>query len=86
MNIEHVIRNFASAGDRLPRASMQWALDNWDIAGPAFVEWAGWCMTPDFLFGDATLTEKSNFMRFRAPIRFAHTAIATSLSGKTVEK
>ena len=38
MNIEHVIRNFASAGDRLPRASMQWALDNWDIVGPAFVE------------------------------------------------
>ena len=42
-----------------------------DMPGPAFIEWAGWCMTPEFLFGDATLTEKSNFALYRAPIRFA---------------
>ncbi|NJO24398.1 MAG: alpha/beta hydrolase [Sphingomonadales bacterium] len=42
-----------------------------DMPGPAFVEWAGWCMTPDFLFGDATLAERSNFARYRGPVRFA---------------
>ena len=42
-----------------------------DMPGPAFVEWAGWCMTPDFLFADDTLAERSNFARYRAPVRFA---------------
>jgi len=42
-----------------------------DMPGPAFLEWRRWCMTPDFLFGDDALTEKSNFARFNAPIRFA---------------
>ena len=42
-----------------------------DMPAPAFLEWRNWCMTPDFLFGDATLSERSNFARFRAPVRFA---------------
>lgn len=42
-----------------------------DMPGPAFIEWAGWCMTPEFLFSDKTLVETSNYARFRAPIRFA---------------
>jgi predicted alpha/beta hydrolase len=41
-----------------------------DMPAPAFIEWVQWCMTPDFLFGDATLAEQSNFARFRAPVRF----------------
>src|SRR5262245_42229086 len=42
-----------------------------DMPAPAFIEWAGWCMTPDFLFGDPTLAEIANVARFRAPVRFA---------------
>ena len=42
-----------------------------DMPGPAFLEWRRWCMTPDFLFGDRTLTETFNFARFSAPVRFA---------------
>ena len=42
-----------------------------DMPGPAFIEWAGWCMQPDFLFGDATFPERANVATFRAPIRFA---------------
>jgi predicted alpha/beta hydrolase len=41
-----------------------------NMPAPAFIEWVHWCMTPDFLFGDATLAERSNFARFRAPVRF----------------
>jgi predicted alpha/beta hydrolase len=42
-----------------------------DLPGPAFLEWMGWCMEPEFLFGDETLPERRNFARLRAPIRFA---------------
>jgi predicted alpha/beta hydrolase len=42
-----------------------------DMPGPAFVEWARWCMDPDFFFGDPTLKEVEHFAHFRAPIRFA---------------
>lgn len=42
-----------------------------DMPGPAFIEWAGWCMTPGFLFDDETLAERSNFANYRAPVRFA---------------
>ena len=38
MNIDDVIRDFAQAGSDLPRASMQWALENWDVAAPRFIE------------------------------------------------
>jgi predicted alpha/beta hydrolase len=31
-------------------------------------------MTPDFLFGDATLPERANVARFTAPVRFAQIA------------
>jgi predicted alpha/beta hydrolase len=41
-----------------------------DMPGPAFVEWAGWCMHPDFLFSDAGLKEVEHLARFRAPICF----------------
>lgn len=41
-----------------------------DMPAPAFIEWAGWCMTPDFFFGDPTMTNLDNVARFRAPIRF----------------
>lgn len=36
MTIDDVIRDFATTGSTLPRASMQWALDNWDEAYPRF--------------------------------------------------
>ena len=36
-NVDDVIRDFATAGADLPRASMRWALDHWDMAGPHFV-------------------------------------------------
>lgn len=42
-----------------------------DMPGKAFVEWAGWCMHPDFLFSDRTLQEVEHFAHFRAPICFA---------------
>jgi predicted alpha/beta hydrolase len=45
-----------------------------DLPGPAFLEWMGWCMEPEFLFGDETLPERRNFSRFRAPIRFVQIA------------
>ena len=38
-----------------------------DMPAPAFIEWVGWCMTPDFLFGDETLARASQ----RSPA-FAH--------------
>ena len=41
-----------------------------DMPGPAFLEWSRWCMTPDFLFGDATLGETAHFAHLRAPVRF----------------
>jgi predicted alpha/beta hydrolase len=40
-----------------------------DMPGPAYLEWTGWCMTPGFLFDDATLPERSNFARLTAPLR-----------------
>jgi predicted alpha/beta hydrolase len=40
-----------------------------DMPGPAFLEWRGWCMTPDFLFGDASLGERANFASLTAPLR-----------------
>jgi predicted alpha/beta hydrolase len=40
-----------------------------DLPGPAFLEWTSWCMTPQFLFGDATLPERANFQHFTAPMR-----------------
>ena len=40
-----------------------------DLPAPAFLEWTRWCMTPEFLFGDATLAERVNFPRFAAPLR-----------------
>jgi predicted alpha/beta hydrolase len=42
-----------------------------DMPAPAFIEWVGWCMTPNFFFGDETLAERANVARFRAPVRFA---------------
>jgi predicted alpha/beta hydrolase len=45
-----------------------------DLPGPAFLEWMGWCMQPEFLFGDETLPERRHFAAFRAPIRFAQVA------------
>jgi hypothetical protein len=38
MNTDDVIRDFATTGGTLPRASMQWALENWDAAVPRFIE------------------------------------------------
>jgi hypothetical protein len=37
VTIEDVIRDFATTGSTLPRASMQWALDHWDEAAPALI-------------------------------------------------
>ena len=41
-----------------------------DMPAPAFREWRRWCLDRDFVFGDATLAERSNVAAFRAPIRF----------------
>jgi uncharacterized protein len=38
VNVDDAIRDFAAAEHELPRDSMLWALDNWPIAGPRFVE------------------------------------------------
>jgi uncharacterized protein len=38
MNIDDVINDFAGVESDLPKASMQWAVDNWDIALPRFQE------------------------------------------------
>jgi uncharacterized protein len=35
--IEDVLRELATGGRCLPRSAMQWALDNWHIAGPRFL-------------------------------------------------
>jgi hypothetical protein len=37
MTSEDMIRDFATTGCDLPRASMRWALDHWDEAGPALI-------------------------------------------------
>src|SRR4029078_4362689 len=42
-----------------------------DMPGPAFLEWGGWCMQPEFIFSDPTLTETKHLAHFPAPIRFA---------------
>jgi hypothetical protein len=38
MTIDDVIEDFGATGHTLPRASMQWALDNWALAAPRFLE------------------------------------------------
>lgn len=45
-----------------------------DMPAPAFLEWRRWCMTPGFLFDDATLPERGNFLLLRAPLRVAQIA------------
>jgi len=45
-----------------------------DMPGPAFLEWRRWCMTPEFLFADATLAERANFAGLRAPLRVVQIA------------
>jgi hypothetical protein len=37
MTIVEVIQDFGTTGSTLPRASMQWALDNWDEAAPGLI-------------------------------------------------
>src|SRR5437899_1169487 len=37
VNVDDLITDFAATGNTLPRASMQWALDNWDEASLRFV-------------------------------------------------
>ncbi len=36
-----------------------WLMGGEDMPGPAFLEWTRWCMEPEFIFGDPTLTEVS---------------------------
>jgi hypothetical protein len=38
MIIDDVIRDLGTTGSTLPRASMQWALDHWEEAGPGFIK------------------------------------------------
>ena len=38
MTIDDVIEDFGATGHTLPRASMQWALENWALAAPRFLE------------------------------------------------
>jgi predicted alpha/beta hydrolase len=41
-----------------------------DLPKGVLLEWARWCMTPKFLFGDDTLPERRHFKTLRAPVRF----------------
>lgn len=36
MDIEQVLHDFAVAGDNLPKDSIRWALEHWDVAAPRF--------------------------------------------------
>jgi predicted alpha/beta hydrolase len=42
-----------------------------NMPGPAFLEWTRWCMMPEFIFGDPTLSEVRHFATLKAPVRFA---------------
>jgi predicted alpha/beta hydrolase len=42
-----------------------------NMPGPAFLEWARWCMTREFIFADPTLREVRHFATLKAPVRFA---------------
>jgi predicted alpha/beta hydrolase len=42
-----------------------------NMPAPAFLEWTRWCMLPDFIFGDPTLSEVRHFATLKAPVRFA---------------
>jgi predicted alpha/beta hydrolase len=42
-----------------------------NLPAPAFLEWTRWCMMPDFIFGDPTLSEVRHFATLKAPVRFA---------------
>ena len=42
-----------------------------DLPRGVFLEWARWVMTPDFIFGDTTLSATRHFASFKAPIQFA---------------
>ena len=45
-----------------------------NMPAPAFLEWTRWCMMPDFIFGDPTLSEVRHFATLKAPVRFAQIA------------
>jgi hypothetical protein len=38
MTLDDILHDFATAGHTLPEASMRWALEHWDEAGPRFVD------------------------------------------------
>jgi predicted alpha/beta hydrolase len=40
-----------------------------DLPKNVFLEWAGWCMRPDYLFDDETLNERKNFLNYRGALR-----------------
>lgn len=40
-----------------------------DLPKNVFLEWAGWCMQPDYLFDDETLNERKNFPNYRGALR-----------------
>ena len=40
-----------------------------DLPKGVFLEWAGWCMEPRYLFDDATLTARENFPRYIGALR-----------------
>jgi predicted alpha/beta hydrolase len=42
-----------------------------DMPARAFLEWRGWCMQREFLFGDPALAETRNFPNLKAPLRVA---------------
>jgi len=42
-----------------------------NMPAPAFLEWTRWCMMPEFIFGDPTLSEVRHFATLKAPVRFA---------------
>ena len=58
-----LLMGYCGAADRACAAAIfpGWLMGGEDMPGPAFLEWAGWCMTPEFLFADRTLAERSNF-------------------------
>jgi predicted alpha/beta hydrolase len=40
-----------------------------DLPKGVFLEWAGWCMNPRYLFDDATLDARNNFSNYKGALR-----------------
>jgi len=65
---------------RLPR----WAFGE-PMASSTYIDWARWCLDPDFLFGDPNLPEKSRFTEVDLPLRAIHASDDPWATPKSVD-